>query len=188
MELLDALPLWALTFLIFALRIVDVSLGTLRTITTVRGRLEVSMMLGFIEVLIWVAVVSHVISRVDQQPVLILAYAAGFAAGNACGILLERRFAGGTCVIRMITGERAEALADQLRARGQAVTTFEGRGVDGNRTLLFTTCRRAEVASLVDLMKAVAPGLFYTVERFTHAEYAMPLPGPTGWRAVLKKK
>ena len=85
------LPAWALAGTIFLLRIIDVSLGTMRTITVVNGRLRLSVALGFFEVLVWVTAVSQVILRLRDHPILVLAYAAGFAAGNAVGILLERK-------------------------------------------------------------------------------------------------
>lgn len=193
MEFLQAMPVWTIAILIFGLRVVDVSLGTLRTISVVHGRITVSMLVGFFEILIWITAVSQVVLRVQEQPMLIVAYAGGFAVGNACGIALERRLAFGSCVVRMISGvERQGAertsLADRLRALGQVVTTFRGEGRDGPRTLLFTTCPRRDLERIVATATAADPALFYTVERFTQADHATPLPHPTGWRAVLKKK
>ncbi|MBD3163398.1 MAG: hypothetical protein GF346_13015, partial [Candidatus Eisenbacteria bacterium] len=46
------------SLLIIAARIADVSLGTLRTVFIVSGRRVVAFLVGFVEVLIWVVVVS----------------------------------------------------------------------------------------------------------------------------------
>lgn len=188
MELLQAMPVWTIGLLIFGLRVVDVSLGTLRTISTVHGRIPVSMIVGFVEILIWVTAISQVVLRIQEQAMLAVAYAGGFAVGNACGISLERRLALGTCVIRMISSREGSVLAGELRAIGQVVTTFRGEGRDGPRTLLFTVCPRRDLEQIVATAKAADPALFYTVERFTQADHATPLPDPTGWRAVLKRK
>jgi uncharacterized protein YebE (UPF0316 family) len=188
MEFLHTLPVWAVAALIFGLRVVDVSMGTLRTITVVHGHIVVAMLLGFFEVLIWVTAVSQVVLRIRETPLLAVAFAAGFAAGNACGIALERRLAFGSCVVRMISSVEGETLATKLRELGQVVTTFPGRGRDGPRTLLFTACPRRKLETIVGIARSVDPRLFYTVERFTRADSASPLPHPTGWRAVLKKK
>jgi len=67
----------------FGIRIVNVSIGTLRTITVVQGRLKLSVVLGFFEVLIWITALSQVLVGASTNPVLILAYAGGFAGGNA---------------------------------------------------------------------------------------------------------
>ena len=57
MDTLFALPYGPLV--IFLIRIVDVSLGTIRMITTVRGQRLLSAGLGFVEVLLWVVAVGY---------------------------------------------------------------------------------------------------------------------------------
>jgi uncharacterized protein YebE (UPF0316 family) len=188
MEFLNALPVWGMALLIFLLRILDVSMGTLRTITVVQGRPGAAMLLGFFEVLVWVTAVSQVVLRLNESPFLIVAYAGGFAAGNACGIMLDRHFGVGSCAVRMITGVQGDKLAERLRQLGHVVTTFSGHGRDGPRTLVFTACPRHQLEAVVNAAREIDPGLFYTVERFTQADHGTPLPHPTGWRAVLKKK
>ena len=86
-----------LGLLIFLARVVDVSLGTIRTIVIVQGKTLVAFVLGFIEVLIWITVVSQVIVSVRSTWYLVLPYAAGFAVGNFVGIMLERWIGMGTC-------------------------------------------------------------------------------------------
>jgi uncharacterized protein YebE (UPF0316 family) len=104
------------------------------------------------------------------------------------GIALERRLALGTVAVRMITSAAPGVLAERLRAMGRVVTTFDGQGRDGVCTLLFTTCPRRELPRVVQAAAELDPQLFYTVDRFSQATSLGPLPSPTGWRAVLKKK
>jgi len=84
-----AIPPAVLPFMICGARILDVSLGTLRTVSVVRGRVVLAAVLGFFEVTIWVVAVSKVITSFDN-PFNVLGYATGFALGNAVGILIER--------------------------------------------------------------------------------------------------
>jgi uncharacterized protein YebE (UPF0316 family) len=188
MDFIEVFPVWVVALCIFTLRIIDVSLGTLRTLTVVQGRIALSVVIGFFEILIWVTAISQVVTRITESPILPLAYAAGFAGGNACGIVLERRLGIGLCVVRMIVSERAGDVAERLRTMGHVLTTFEGHGRDGPRTLMFTTCQRRRVPDLTAAVAAIDPRVFYTVDRFSRTGHAMPLPHPTGWRAVLKKK
>lgn len=60
MEFTQGLGVGVIAVLIFTLRVCDVSLGTLRTISVVNGRLALSVILGFCEILLWVTAVSHV--------------------------------------------------------------------------------------------------------------------------------
>jgi len=188
MDFIDSVPLWLVGVSIFMLRIVDVSLGTIRTLFVVQGRLFVSVMIAFVEVLVWVTAVSQVIVRIHDSPLLALAFAAGFATGNAVGILLERRLAIGTCVLRMITGVNGEAIAAAIRAQGLVVTTFDGEGQDGACKLVYTTFPRRDLQRVIRLAKSIQPDLFYVVDRFSQTGSLGPLPHPTGWRAVFKKK
>jgi len=188
MDFISTAPLWLVGLGIFALRIVDVSLGTVRTVFVVQGRLTVAVMIAFFEVLVWVTAVSQVIVRIHDSWWLALAFAGGFATGNAVGILLERRLAMGTCVLRMITGEHGDAIADAIRARGLAVTTFDGQGEHGACKLVYTTMPRRTVTGVIQLAKGIEPDVFYVIDRFSQTGPVSPLPHPTGWRAVFKKK
>jgi hypothetical protein len=85
MDLLATATTWQVCIAIFLLRIVDVSIGTIRTIAVVRGRPSVAVVLGFFEVLVWLLAISQVLARVMQEPIVALSYAGGFAAGNGVG-------------------------------------------------------------------------------------------------------
>jgi len=188
MELIDTLPIWVMALLIFFLRILDVSLGTLRTVAVVQGRLVISVLIGFVEVIVWAIAVSQVITRVQESPILLLAFAAGFAAGNACGIALERLIGIGEVVVRMIVSSQPEAIAERIRSMGLALTSFAGQGKDGPRTLMFTTCTRRSLGRVIKEAATLDPQIFYTVDRFSHSAHVNPLPHPTGWRAIFKRK
>ena len=103
MEFVASIPVWLLCILIFCLRICDVTLGTVRTLSIVKGYLTLAVALGFFEVLIWILAVSQVITRINESIFLALSFAGGFAAGNAVGILVERRLAMGTSVVRILS-------------------------------------------------------------------------------------
>lgn len=188
MEFLNALPVWALALGIFCLRVIDVSMGTVRTILVVQGRVRLAVMISFFEVLIWVTAVSQVVARVHESPVLLLAFASGFATGNALGIALDRRLAIGTCLVRMIASQRAGEVAEVLRSKGYTPTIFDGTCCDEARSLLLFTCPRRDLPEAVAIVKDIDPRLFYTVDWFSRTVQVGPLPHPTGWRSVFKKK
>jgi uncharacterized protein YebE (UPF0316 family) len=187
MNTLIDLPPLVLAILIFLSRMTDVSLGTMRTIAVVQARIPLAMVLGFIEVTIWVLAVSQVISRLGDLPILTVAYAGGFAAGNALGITLERRLAIGSAAIRVIS-RHGRALAVELNRLGHVVASIDGESPEGPQTLVYATCARRDLPSIIDRARAIDPELFYVVERFAETSRLVPVPPTTGWRAVLKKK
>lgn len=182
------LPIWALVLVVFACRVVDVSIGTVRTIAVVNGRVVLSVVLGFLELLIWISAAGPVIVRLKESPLLIIAFAGGFAAGNAVGILLERKMALGDRVVRIISMAHGLEIAETLRDAGFTVTTFEGQGRDGPRTLLYISCPRKAIASLLEIARARDPQLYYVIEAVAETRSLPAGPAPTGWRAIAKRK
>jgi uncharacterized protein YebE (UPF0316 family) len=173
---------------IFCLRICDVSLGTLRTISLVQGRTLVAMSLGFFEVLIWIFVIAEVMAAVKDNPILLVAYAAGFAAGNGVGILIDRRIAMGTEVLRIVTSRAGTDIADRIRADGQPVTVFPGKGRDGPVTLLYIICRRRAARGFIAEALEHDPNLFYSIEPVTGLNRRLTGPPQADWRAAAKKR
>lgn len=139
-------PIWGIALLIFAMRVIDVTLGTIRTIAIVHGRTLLAVILGFVELSVWFIAVSEAVARVSENPILIAAFAGGFATGNAVGIMVERRLAFGSCVVRMISGHRAHDVAKAISRLGTMVTTFAGTSDSGARSLVYTLCPRRLVA------------------------------------------
>jgi len=181
---------WLLALVIFGLRIVDVSLGTMRTITVVQGHRRWSVVLGFFEVLIWITAVSQVIVQVKTTPLLAVAFAGGFAAGNAVGITLERRLALGAVIVRIISADSTRPITEQIRELGQRVTTFEGCGSDSPETLIYVTCLRRHLRQLLELVRDLDPQAVYAVEPIREWSLGIPtpLPSATGWRAPYVRK
>lgn len=176
--------------LIFFARIIDVALGTLRTIVTVQGRTVNAFFLGIAEVVIWILVVSTVVHQIKETPVLIVFYALGFASGNVVGILVERKLAFGNIVLRIISTQRGDALANELRAAGQPVTVFVGEGMHGPVKELYVVCRRRDMKRLLSLVDSIDSSAFIITEMARDVNKILhPFKVPfTGWRSATKNK
>ena len=175
MDALFALPYGPLV--IFAMRIFDVSLGTMRLIVMVRGRRGVAAIIGFVEVLVWILAVGQALQHLDS-PYHVAAYAAGFASGNYVGITVENYLAFGTVLVRAIIPDEADGrTAQTLRENGYAVTELDGRGREGPIDVLNTVVERRNAPHVVDVIEAHAPRSFITVEeiRTTHRGMIRPV-------------
>ena len=184
-----SIPILLTGIAIFLARIVDVSLGTLRTISIIQGRTWVSFWLGFVEIIIWLWVISTVIPQVRAIPILAAFYAFGFACGNMVGIRIERWLALGHIIIRVISREYFKEMADALRKAGFGVTAFQGEGIRGPVMELCIDCRRKNLREIVQLVHAIEPETFYITEQVGEvSKIYRPIMTPvTGWRAILKK-
>ena len=158
-----------LPLLIFLARLIDVSLGTVRIILISRGRKYLAPILGFLEVLIWITVVSQVVGGA-QNIVAYLAYAAGFAVGNYVGMLIEEKLAIGTLVVRVILPRAETELIERLRTEGYGATYVDGHGSSGPVILIYTVVMRKELPRVVSLIQEDHPKAFFTVEELRSAQ------------------
>lgn len=156
--------------LIICARIGDVSLGTIRTVFILRGRRTLAVLLGFFEVLIWVTVVSKVITNLNH-PVYAVSYALGFAAGNYFGMVIEHWLAIGHQALRVFSRRNVE-LAEALREAGYRVTEFAGTGRDGPITLLYTESARRDIGEAIGIAERVDPDCFYVIDDVRSASSA----------------
>lgn len=108
---------------IFSLRILDVSLGTLRIAFLVRGRRGIAGVLSFFESLVWLTAAAQVITSLDA-PVKFVAYAGGYAAGTVLGVSIERWIGAGDSLLRVVTPVGAPSVEEPLRRAGFYVTSL----------------------------------------------------------------
>ena len=174
--------------LIVLARIADVSFGTIRTICVVNGRRGIAWVLAIFEILIWIAVVSKVITNLDNYAYAI-AYAIGYATGNFVGITIEKYLAFGEQVVRVFT-RKGEAMAMELRNAGFGVTQLVGQGRDGPVDLLFVQTLRKVAPRAARQAHKIDPECFIVVDdiRSTSNAYARTALQSTSWLGILKKE
>src|SRR5690606_29699166 len=130
--------------LIFSLRIIDVSLATVRVLLAVRNHRMIVPVLGFFEVTVWIVAVGSAIRNLESGW-HVLGYATGFAAGNFVGLWIEEKLAFGFATVRIVSAYGGVELAEALRDRGFGVTEFSGQGRDGPVEVVYAVLRRRDV-------------------------------------------
>ena len=161
-DFLDVYP-WMLPVLIFFGRVVDVSLGTLRIIFVSKGEKYKAPIIGFVEVFIWVVVISQILSRANDL-VSYLSYAAGYATGNYVGILLENRIAYGIVLCRIYTQKNGEELIQSLNKLNFGATVTHGRGSTNEVDIVETVVDRKELKTLEVIINNFDSNSFYVIE------------------------
>ncbi|MDW7670703.1 MAG: DUF2179 domain-containing protein [Bacillota bacterium] len=148
--------------LIFMAKVTDVSLATVRMIMVVKGKRFHAAAIGFVEVSIWILAVGTVLSRLDD-PINVIMYASGFAAGNFVGIMIEEKMALGSLMVQVITYKNAMDLVDILREEGYGVTVVEGQGRSGIIHLLNVIIQRKQLGKLNQLVDELDQKAFVTI-------------------------
>ena len=154
--------------LIVVARIADVSMGTLRVAFIARGRKYLAAACGFVEVLIWISVVSRVLSG-DRQWLTYVAYATGFSCGTLAGMFIEERLAVGWSLVRVISGKPVGEFMQKLSAAGFGVTRQDADGARGPVQVLVILMPRKRLTDFQPLLQDFDPAAFYTIEDVRHA-------------------
>ena len=165
-----------LPIMVFFARVTDVSLGTLRIIFISRGKRNLAPLLGFVEVFIWITVVSQIVSHAHNL-LAYLAYAAGFAAGAFVGMYIENRLAIGTQVILAIIQDNAPQLVTHLHDAGYGVTCVDGEGATGPVKLIYTIFPRRCQEDVLTIIHQTHPHAFLSVQDVRSTQEGIfPLP------------
>jgi len=166
-----------IVFGIFAIRVADVSLQTLRIICVSRGIRMLAAVLGFFEILIWLVAITQIMKNINS-PVHYLAYASGFAMGNFLGISIEKKLSLGSLMIRVITNKDAKELMFFLSSNNYGVTSLDAKGATGPVQIIFTIIRRNSISKVIEAIKKFNPKAFYTIEeiRFVTDYRSLSLP------------
>jgi uncharacterized protein YebE (UPF0316 family) len=149
--------------LIFVMRMIDVSMGTIRMIMITRGMRRQAVMIGFVEITIWVLAISQVINNLDNV-INILAYAGGFATGTYVGMRIEDRLALGIVSVHIISRNHGHEIAEKVRAGGFGATEVEARGQSGPVTMIAVVAPRKDVPQVIRLANTVDATAFVAIE------------------------
>lgn len=158
----EAYP-WLLPVMIFFGRICDVTLGTLRIIFVSKGEKYKAPIVGFFEVFIWVVIISQIFSQANSL-VAYISYAAGYAAGNYVGILVENRIAFGYQLLCVYTKKEALELIKVLNSKDIGATFVKGEGAVSQVHIVEIVIGRKSLNEVIGIISDFDSKVFYLVE------------------------
>ena len=148
--------------LIFVLRLIDQSLTTVRALVVSKNPV-LGAFIGLIESAIWILAVSQVIKDIND-PVLITAYAFGFAGGTLLGIQLEKFIGIGSAVVRVFSPSKSARVAKKLRKKGFMVTEINAKGRDGAVTISWCIVPRRKLSKVLSIIRSINPDAYVTTD------------------------
>jgi uncharacterized protein YebE (UPF0316 family) len=149
--------------LIFALRILNTGIGTVRLVIVTRQKRILAAVLAFFEALLFAITISSVAADLNNF-LNLMAYCLGFSIGNYVGMAIERRFITSYMTVNVVASERGHELATALRAYGCGVTETVGEGKDGEVTLLRSVVLNREVPQILDIIRSTHAEAFVAIE------------------------
>ncbi|MGM9879539.1 MAG: DUF5698 domain-containing protein [Bacilli bacterium] len=150
---------------IFFTRIVDVTLGTLRTIITVKDKIFLASVIGFFEVLVWFLIAKEALDTASSSVLIGVFYALGFACGTYIGGKLSRRFIKGNLTVQVITSKASDKWLSSLRESGFAVSVMDIRQKDDDpdKYMFFMEINKNDFDKLHKLIKKFDKDAFIVV-------------------------
>lgn len=139
---------------IFLAKVVEVTLATTRIVLITKGERVKGALIGLIESLIWVTVVSAVLIDITSDPMKVVAYALGFSLGNYVGSRFEERLGIGTTRVEVIVKEEdGKELVKNIRSHGFAVTVLDGEGMNYKRKIMIAHIKRRRTKEFIAITK-----------------------------------
>lgn len=142
--------------IIFFAKILEVSLMTVRTVLITRGEKLFGSIIGFVEVIIWLYLISTVLVGINEEPIRMIVYSLGFASGNYIGSILEEKLALGLLTINVIVNEEhSEEVIEILRGMNIGVTVMNAEGKDNLKKVLIVFVKRKrknEITKVIENM------------------------------------
>lgn len=168
----DGMSLFLLCLKIFFVRILDVSMGTLRTVITVKGKSFYASLVGFFEVFIWFLIVKEALNTDETSIWIAVAYSLGFATGTFIGGLLSNKLISGNLSVQIITNLAYPIMVDTLRKEGFGVTVMdvEGKNTDEEKYMLFVEINNKSLTHLQKLVKNIDNNAFMVVNETKYIE------------------
>lgn len=137
---------------IFIVRIIDVSLGTVRTIFSVKGKNLIASLIGFIEITIWFLIVREALNTENESLWITISYALGFSTGTYIGGILSQKFIQGNLEVQIITEK--DELIELLRKNNYAVSVLDIKGkLNAKKYMLYLSIKNKNYDELKTIVQ-----------------------------------
>ena len=136
---------------IFLARILDVSIGTVRTLIMVKGKIHITTILAFLEVFIWFIVAKEALVTKVDTIFIPISYSLGYATGTFLGTYICNNFIKGIVGIQIVVKKNKLKLIDAIKKNGFAVSVVDLK--DNKNGLLICQINNKREDKLIKLVK-----------------------------------
>ena len=145
-------------------RILDVSLGTIRTIIMVKGNSLKCAFIAFFEVFVWFIVAREALNTEHISLWIAISYSAGYATGTYIGSKLSNIFIKGNTTCQVITSKATKHNIKLLRDKGYALTILDIKDYyDGiKKKMLLIEINNTKIKELSKLIRKIDNNAFIT--------------------------
>ncbi len=157
--------LFFLCIKIFFARILDVTIGTIRTMLMMKGKTFIMVTLAFLEVFIWFIVAREALITDVKNICIPISYSLGYATGTLLGTFISNTFIKGIVGVQVVVKKNNRPLLNQIRRQGFAVSVIDLKDdYEGNqRDMLYFQVNSRSLKKLIHLIKHYDKNAFIVV-------------------------
>ena len=162
----------ALCLQIYFARILDVTLSTIRTFYTLKGKTIFSSILSFFEVLVWFLVARQALN-VDLDSLWIpISYSLGYATGILIGSFISNNFIKGIENVTIITKKENDILINTLRNNGFGISIIDLKNDFDNvkKQMLVIEVDKRYLKKLIKIVKSIDKEAFISISETKQIE------------------
>ena len=158
------MELFLLCLKIFFGRIADVTLGTIRTVQTVKGRTLIAGIIAFFEVIIWFVIVREAINTNINNIFIPISYAGGYAIGTFLGASISDKIINKAMSVQVISNKLPKSKINILRENNYAVTEINCIGnKNTKKTMLFIEINKKRLNELKKIIYEIDKDAFIVI-------------------------
>ena len=147
---------------IFGARLIDVSLGTIRTVYTVKNKHLIASFIGLIEVIVWFLIVQEALNSTSNNFFIAFSYSIGFAVGTYIGGILSNKLINTKLGIQVILSNKDDNIINKIRQMGYAVSIINLVSKD-NKYMLYIQVDSKKYQKLIRLINSLDNKAFIVV-------------------------
>lgn len=148
---------------IFFARLIDVSLGTIRTVYTVKNKHFIASLIGLIEVIVWFLVVQEALNSTSNSFFIAFSYSIGFAVGTYIGGILSNILINSKLGLQVILSKKNNQIIDTIKKAGYAVSIINLIS-DDNKNMLYIQVDSKKYHNLIKLINKLDEKAFIVVQ------------------------
>lgn len=149
-----------LSIKIFFARILDVSLGTIRTMFIVKGNKLTSASIAFIEVIIWFFAAREALNTELNSIWIAISYAGGYATGTFIGTFINEFFISGIYSIQVISSNITPKDINTIKNQDFGVSVIS---TTDHKTILLLSINKKRYRECLKLIKSIDSNSFIVV-------------------------
>ena len=164
------MSLFLMCIKIFFARLIDVSLGTFRTINTVKGRDLMAALIGIVEITVWFLVVKEALNTENDSLWIVVSYALGFSVGTYIGGKISKIFIKSNLEVQVILSSKDDTIVQKIRECGYAVTAIEVTGTKNKKYMLYIQIKDNTLEQLKNIVRKLDSKAFIVVNETKYVE------------------